>query len=247
MIQVGLVGWHNIEGNNMHSEIRKILFLSSAVLTLAYSASADLLFDNSTTDLKYRFNPGTQEVGDQIQLAHAGYLTNFAFEFYGTNSLSPGNLAFAGNVEAQVKIYLMDGPLFNGENSPGKAIYTSGWSLIGPPTSRDTLIYSAGIGLDFEAGGLLIDTTNITWSVQFRSLGATDEVGVDIYSPPTVGGSLSDYWRYDSDLSTWILETNSVPMNFAAKFQGTIPEPSVVGLAIVGGAVMLIAGRKRSA
>jgi hypothetical protein len=202
-----------------------------------------LLFDNSTTDLLYRFNPGTQEVGDQILLSHAGYLTNFAFEFYGTNTASPGNLAFAGSVEAQVKIYLMDGPLFNGENTPGSPLYVSDWSPIGSPTIRNTFVYEAGS--DFPIGGLLIPATNITWSVQFRGMGATDEVGVDIYSAPTVGQDFPDYWRLDSSKG-WVLETNVVPVDFAARFQGTIPEPSVFALAIVGGAVMLIAGRRRN-
>jgi hypothetical protein len=239
-----LAGTTLMERTDMRCEFRRILFLSLTLLTLAFSASADLLFDNSTTDLKYRFNPGTQEVGDQIVLADSGFLTQFRFEYYGTNTLSPDNLAFAGNVEAQVKFYLMDGPLFNGENSPGTPRYTSGWSAIGP-TVRNTLIYSAG--LDFPTEGLLISTTNLTWSVQFRGMGATDEVGVDIYSPATVGKDFPDYWRFDTQLSHWILETNVVAMDFAARFQGTIPEPSVISLAVVGGVVMLIAGRRRRA
>ena len=226
----------------MRSEFRRFLFLSSAVLTLAFSASADTLFDNTKTDLGYRFNPGTQEVGDQIILSSSGFLTGFTFEFYGTNTLSPGNGAFAGIVEARVKIYLMDGPLFNGNNTPGTPLYTGDWTAIGP-TPRATLDFTAGT--DFPAQGLLIPTTSITWSVQFRGLGATDEAGVDLYSPPTVGQDFPDYWRFDNQLSGWILETNAVPADFAAKFIGTIPEPSIFSLAILGGVVMMISGRKR--
>ena len=233
----------------MRFEFRRFLFLASAVISFTSSASADLLFDNSTTDLLYRFNPGTREVGDQIQLASAGALTTFAFEFYGTNSLSPGNLAFSGAVEARVAIYLMDGPLFNGENTPGSPLYVSSWSTIPGPTIRNTFVYQAG--QDFPAGGLLIPSTNITWSVQFRGMGPTDEVGVDIYSTPTVGKDYADYWQYDPSLGGgvggWLLETNVVPVDFAARFQGTIPEPSIISLAVVGGAVMLIAGRRRKA
>jgi hypothetical protein len=226
----------------MRSEFRRFLFISSAALTLAFSTSADDLFKNTTTDLNYRFNPGTQEVGDQIVLSHVGYLTNFAFEFYGTNTLSPGNSVFAGPVEARVQIYLMNGPLFNGIITPGRALFTSDWTAIGP-TPRSTLAFTAGT--DFPAAGLLLETTDITWSVQFRGMGATDQVGVDLYSPATVGQDYPDYWRYDTGLNGWILETNVVSADFAARFQGTIPEPSVVSLAIVGGVVMLAASRKR--
>ena len=224
----------------MRSEFRKILFVTSAAMVLAFTAPADTLFDNSTTDLNYRLNPGTQQVGDQIKLLSSGYLTNFAFEYYGTNTANPANTSFAGTVQAQVSIYLMDGPLFNGYATPGKQIYFSSWFTINP-TSRATLVYTAGI--DFAPGGLLIPSTDITWAVQFRGMGATDTVGVDVYSAPTVGQDFPDYWRNTG--SGWVLETNAVPVDFAAKFQGTIPEPSVVSLAIVGGVVMMIAGRKR--
>jgi len=192
-------------------------------MTLALSASADTLFDNTMTDLNYRFNPGTQEVGDQILLSHTAFLTNFAFEFYGTNTLSAGSLTFAGNVEVRVKIYQMDGPLFNGYNSPGTPLYTGDWIVIGA-TPRNTMVFTANG--DFPTEGLPIPTTNITWSVQFRGLGAGDEAGVDLYSPSTVGQVFPDYWKYDEQLKGWILETNSVAVDFAARLQGTIPEPS---------------------
>jgi hypothetical protein len=63
-------------------------------------------------------------------------------------------------------------------------------------------------------------------------MGATDEVGVDLYSPPVVGGSYPDYWRNDG--GTWSLQTGSVPVDFAARIEAT-PEPSAVVLSIFGG------------
>jgi len=226
----------------MRSEIRRFLLISSAAMAMSFSASADTLFQNTTGDLTNRFSPGLFEVGDQIHLTHVGFITNFSFEFYGLSS----GLTFAGPVEAQVKIYLMDGPLFNGENSPGTLLYTSGFSAIPGPTERSTFIYTAGA--DFPAQGLLISSTNITWSLQFRGMGTGDELGVDLYSPPTVGQDFPDYWRNTGvGLNPWVLETNAVAVDFAAQFQGTIPEPSVFALGVVGGLVMLVSGRKRKA
>src|SRR4030095_10627124 len=92
--------------------------ISCVFLALTLPASADTFFDNSQVDLKYRLNPGLAEGGDQIRLERPGFLTHFAFEFYGTNSLSADNTQFSGSIEARVRFYLNDGPLFNGVQSP---------------------------------------------------------------------------------------------------------------------------------
>jgi hypothetical protein len=109
------------------------------------------------------------------------------------------------------------------------------------PTARSTFVFSEGTG-DFPGGGLPITDSDITWTVQFEGLGATDEVGLDIYSPPVVGsrvGDFGDYWQNDG--SGWTLLTNSVPMSFGA-FMET-PEPSGTALALVGGVAVLITMR----
>ena len=41
-------------------------------------------------------------------------------------------------------------------------------------------------------------TSNMTWSVQFSGLGVTDQAGVDLFSPPVVGGEYPDYWQNDA-------------------------------------------------
>src|SRR5438445_11555785 len=93
---------------------------------------ADQIYNNSTNDLLTRFNPGTLEVGDEIILASsARYLTNFSFEFWGTNTANPS--AFSGSVTATVRFYLNDGTLFNGYAAPGTLLYTSGpFSITSP-------------------------------------------------------------------------------------------------------------------
>src|SRR5262245_40817200 len=121
-----------------------LLFASIISLVATLTTHADLLFDNSSTDLKYRLNPGLSEIGDQIIMTSSGQITNFAFEFYGTNSASAGS--FAGNVEAQIKFYQMNGQPFNGFASPGTVLWASGWFSINNitgPTARATLNFTS--------------------------------------------------------------------------------------------------------
>lgn len=222
--------------------LRRTEFILAALFFGSLAASnADIIYNNSTNDLLTRFDPGTKEVGDELILAgSARFLTNFSFEFWGTNTGNPS--AFSGTVTATVRFYLNDGPLFNGYATPGTPVYSSGPFAI-TPTARSTLIFTAGS--DFPSGGLFLGSgpggsllTNMTWSVQFAGMGATDSAGVDIYSPPVVGGEHTDYWEYNG--VAWSLKTNSVPMDFAAVMAASAPEPSPVVLAILGSLSLLI-------
>ena len=193
------------------------------------------IYDNSVNDLVIRFNPGTAQVGDEITLAGTQrYLTRFDFEYFGTNTASP--VAFAGNVKADVKIYLNDGPLFNGYATPGTLLWDSGLFGGFGPTPRSTLIFTAAGG-DFAPTGLFLPTSDLTWAVQFSGMGATDSVGLDIYSPPVVGGNFPDYWQNSG--GGWQLLTNnaSIPMSFGARMFASanpVPEPSMEAFAVLG-------------
>src|SRR5208282_121995 len=201
------------------------------------------IFDNSHNDLQTRFDPGTDQVGDEIILAGSDrYLTSFSFEYWGT-SLNPAS--FAGAVQARVELYENNGPTFNGYATPGTVFYDSGWfggfGPTGGNTNRATLNFS--VGPDFPQGGLYMPVlSNMTWSVQFRNLGTGDAAGVDIYSPPTVGQDYPDYWQNDG--TGWELMTNSVPMDFAAVMQATVPEPSTLALSVCGGLGLLLMARR---
>src|SRR5258708_2625551 len=156
---------------------RNVLLLLVTVGSILCSPTlrATPIYDNSVNDLSTRFNPGTTEVGDEILLGSTErYLTNFSFEYYGTNTASPGNLAFAGPVQARIRFYQNDGAAFNGYATPGTVIFDSDWFAGFGPTSRSTLNFSAGS--DFPLAGLYLSvSSNMTWSVQFRGMGATDE------------------------------------------------------------------------
>ncbi len=190
---------------------------------LVSSALADTIFDNSQSDINTRFNPGTFEVGDQIVLAGtARYLTNFSFEYWGTNSSAAGNPAFSGDVQARIRFYKNDGPVFNGYATPGTCFWASDWFAISP-TERNILVFTPGA--DFPADGVYLPSTEMTWSVQFRGMEETDVAGIDFYSPAVTGADYPDYWQRPNQKSSWTLMTNTVPTDFAAKMQATtLPE-----------------------
>ena len=215
----------------------------AALLWLALASNLPLpaatIYDNTVNDLTTRFHTGMLEAGDEIILASTErYLTNFSFEYFGTNTA--GSLSFSGTVQARVRFYENNGDLFNGYAMPGTNFYDSGWFDVSA-TPRSTVDFTAGS--DFPTGGLFMPVaSNMTWSVQFQGMGANDDVGVDLFSPPTVGGNTPDYWQNTG--SSWALETNSLAVDFASKFEAA-PEPSTVAISVVGIGIFLATRRLR--
>ena len=216
-----------------------------ALLASAHQLSAAVIYNNSVNDLNLRFNPGTYQVGNEINFAGSErFLTNFSFEFWGTNTASPGNVSFAGSVQAEVRFYLNNGPTTNGFASPGTMFYDSGLFAVSAPTARSTFVFTAGS--DFSIGGLYLPANTITWTVQFSGMAGTDSVGLDLYSPATVGSDYGDYWENQG--GGWALRTNSLSssMDFGSRFEATVPEPSAITLSILGGFGLFLAlGRLR--
>ena len=227
----------------MKAAIRLTLLLAIVVLWSgsAVPISAATIFDNSVNDLipPVQFNPGTNEVGDEITLAGSERTLNmFSFEYWGTNTA--GGSSFSGSVQARVRFYENNGTLFNGYSSPGTNFFDSGWFSVNA-TPRSTLIFTDGA--DWLSGSLTLPASNMTWSVQFEGMGANDTVGVDIFAPPVVGQDPPDYWEYDSP-GAWALlqNTNGIPMDFAAKME--TPEPSSIRLSLLGGLGILTMMRR---
>ena len=197
------------------------VFLAIGVLWVGFSLPlrATTIFDNSANDLVTRFDTRTFEVGDEIILTNypARYLTNFSFEYWGTNTANPN--AFAGPVKARVRFYQNNGAVTNGYTAPGTNFYDSGWFSVAP-TPRSTLNFA---GADFCTGLFMPVVSNMTWSVQFQGMGWTDRVGVDIYSPAVTGQDYPDYWQR-SGSGNWSLMTNSTgagKVDFAAKMEAS--------------------------
>ncbi len=137
-----------------------------------------------------------------------------------------------------MRFYENNGAPYHTYPTPNNGFFDSGWFSVGV-TPRSTLTFTAGDEL--PSGGVFIPVDEMTWSVQFRGMEADDSVGLDIYSPPVVGASYPDYWQNNGG---WTLMTNGVPMNFAARMQAVVPEPSAVTLLILGGLSMLTLARR---
>jgi hypothetical protein len=210
----------------MKHRFNRLVFVSVVLLVnVNLRLGAITIYDNSVNDVHRRFEPGSLEVGDEILLSGtARCLTNFSFEFWGTNTASP--FAFSGNVEGRVRFYRNDGPLYNGYATPGTIFFDSDWFPILQPTDRSLLVFRSGV--DFPPEGLVMPVTlNMTWSVQFQGMSASDSVGIDLFSPPVVGNYYPDYWEKNE--GAWLLKTNSATpsMDFAGRLEATFPPPSL--------------------
>jgi hypothetical protein len=212
-----------------------LLAVFGSLALTAQTARADLVYDNSTNDLLIRFNPGTNEVGDEIILAPgARIVTNFIFQYWGLN--------FSGTEKVEVRFYANNGTnSLSGWPVPGTLLYDSGPFSIGA-TPRNTLVFdlnSLTVGVPVPLTGPV--PTDFTWSVQFSGLGPLASAGVDQYG--TTSNSFGAGWSYpDVWVNTgngyWELRTNTVPINFAAQIYA-IPEPTVVVFGLLGGLALL--------
>jgi hypothetical protein len=203
--------------------MQRTILMFTGLLFVASTSVGELVYDNSTTDLDTRFSVGNNLVGDEIILGGAGRrITTFSFQYYG--------LTLSGNETAQVRFFANDGtewlgPGQSGAFRPSTLLYDSGsFSIV--PTNRATLNF------DLTLDNVVVPD-NFTWTVEFAGVEAGENVGLDLYSPPTVGDSLSDFWFFEA--GAWELRTNATTaMNFGARFEA-VPEPSVWALCIVGG------------
>lgn len=188
---------------------------------------ADVVYNNSTNDLGIRFNIGTAEVGDEIVLAGTYRLiTNFVFQYWGEN--------FSGNETARVRFYANDGtnaPAGTNIFVPNTLLYDSGTFSVGA-TPRSTLIFDQST----LNGGVLVPDS-FTWSVQFFGVESGESAGVDLYSPPTVGGNYLEFWEnagsFDWQYRSIIFNGTNVPANFGAFIEATVPEPSALSIAML--------------
>lgn len=203
-----------------------------AFLSAASTVSAATVYDNSTTDLNTRFNPGLIEVGDEIVLGGTErILTSFRFQYWLEN-------AGAGE-DARIRFYANDGTNSPaGPQVPFSLLFDSDWFPIAA-TTRDTLEFT-----DFVTGALVplsgAVPDSFTWSIQFKDLGVGATAGVDLYDPPTTGGNYNEYWD-NTGAGGWEYRgTNSPNINFAARV-GAVPEPGVLALGLCAGLGLLLA------
>jgi len=123
------------------------------------------------------------------------------------------------------RLYRNDGPLVNGQASPGTLDYTDTVDLIGNPGGSIT-VFSTSFAYDV-ANQL---TTTFTLTLQYDGVDSTHHAGtVTSDADPTVGSHPYTFWRSIDGGSTWYLSTLI-----------QVPEPNIatvvgVSLALVGG------------
>jgi hypothetical protein len=195
-------------------------------LPVAAQPSNEVVYDNSVNSLRKYFNP-QKEFGDEIILESAVgpvdscTITSITFEYIG--------LYFSGNEQAQLRLYLNDGPYYgNVARKPGTLVYESGpFNIVGSAT-----------GYAYRKAGLAIPATpgHFTWTIEFLGLSGNESAGLSIYSPPRLGNNYDDYWERAG--TNWVLKTVSgVPMNFGALITATNilgPELAPIELRLLG-------------
>jgi hypothetical protein len=189
-------------------------FLGSLAILPAAMAQV-IVYDNTSNDLNTRLIAGSAEVGDQIILEGSGRsVSEFAFQYFAET--------LGGNEQFRVRFYANDGaPIGGNPPTPSTVLWDSGFYNIQPAT-RGTITFN-----DFIGGATVPLTsdvpTSFTWSIQFQNLGVNAKVGVDLYSPPTIGDNFTDYWDFNG--SSWSIKTGATDMSFGARLT-VVPEPA---------------------
>jgi hypothetical protein len=196
-------------------QVLTFVLSTAALVCVTQYAQAQFLYNNSTTYLDKGYGPGSGvEFGDEIVLdtgiQPAAQLSDMSFEYFNTGG--------SGNETVRIRFYSNDGT----DGAPGTMLFDSGVSGA-LPTGRHLATIS---GLTTTVPKRFI------WTATFSGVEGGEDVGLSLYSPPTVpasGGNFVDYWEKVS--GTWTLKTISgvTSADFGASFLGTaVPEPSAI-------------------
>ncbi len=207
---------------------------AAAALTVATSAFASTVYDMVGNGGNFSYTSGS-EYGDQIQLAGTDrVITEFTFKYFANYDL-PAGLTF--------RIYAQDGPLIQGQASPGTLIDTYVTDVLGNGAT-------VHISYPLNFGSPNVIPSSLTYTVQFAGLTAGHAAG--LIAPggtPVIGSSFNDFWeKTGTGDNDWALKTfiGGVPTaNFIATITA-VPEPGTVALMIVGAGLVLVGARRSS-
>jgi len=210
------------------------------------------IFANSgSTNGNFFSMPNGVEIGNEITVAPGSTLASFAFEYSASNALP-------ANVGVDLRFYYnnVPYPTYPVINQPGTLFFDSGWFYNGVgnniPSGVDihgnfgyNITYTTS---DFSSGALdgwspsFTVPTDFTYTITWTNLTSLGEINMPLANdtPGITGGA---YWI--NNAGTWEQETNTSPVNLLVDLESPVPEPTVFGLAAVGGALLLGASKLR--
>jgi hypothetical protein len=224
------------------------LVTAALFVTLGFNAMAATIYDDyaAYNGLSFSMTNG-QSIGNEINVSAGIWtLTNFSIEYYAPSAL-------ASTIGIDVQFYTTNGPVTeNGFNTPQNLIYNSGWYFgIGggglPGSGFQVVTYNT---TDFSSGTPPLSVKlpgDFVFVVTYTNT-AGPSLGLSGLQSPlatnTPGISYGDYWVENSGV--WTLRTNATTAaNLVVDFSGTVPEPSMMGLGAIGGALLYGASRLR--
>jgi len=180
-----------------------------------------------------------QEIGNEIVLNPGATLNSISIEYYSPSA------TLSSSVGIDVTLYEQNGTAVNGFTTPGTELFNSGYYYGGSagslPTGYQVVTFTTS---DFAAGALngwapnYALPTDLTLAVTFTGLDANDVVDLPLAN--TTPGTYGDYWVNNG--SGWVLTSDSSTAGnlvMALDGTGTVPEPTTLGLAAIGGAALL--------
>jgi hypothetical protein len=209
-----------------------------AVLVSPAAQAADIepppqaVYNNTANSLDaYHGMGGSLEFGDEIVMDGFGtqlLLGIKLFEFSYTTT--------PGFVESTAKTGWLRFYALNGDS-----ILPPGGSV--PSNRPGSLLIDPVKFVLYDGGGYVIWPTSfvaprrMAWTVSFEGLAPGEDVGLDLFDPPTVGASGHDFWvREPSGWQLREISHGAIHANFYARVLA-IPEPGVLslgGLAALG-------------
>ena len=228
----------------------KHIICGSVLLTIGFTAGAETIIDG-TTDLNgYSLAvTNNQPLGNTYYFSPDLYMTGFSFVYFGAGAGTANK-----NLGVELNFYEANGPLTfgtYGNPTPGTLLYSSGWYFNSDgtelPNGNNTIAYTTSDFGSFANEVLPASPNGFVFTITFTNLGSSviDLPLADNQS--TISATdYGSYWIYNSGTSSWNLMTNSasIPVNFVTTVQG-VPEPSMMAMGILGGALLAAAGIMR--